>query len=140
MPKSWIEKRDCKRIPQVKVLDKPFAGMKQGCRMLISSPLEIDAFIRAIPPGQCITPAQMRAQLAEKHEANATCPLTTGIFLRIVSEAALEEHANGKGMDEITPFWRIAIEGTATATKISIREEELQLLRKREQEDSVQSR
>ena len=34
-----------------------------------------------------------------------TCPLVTGIFLRIVAEAA-EEDARG-GKPEITPYWRV---------------------------------
>lgn len=134
MPKKWVEKRDCGKAPEVKVLDKPFAGIKEGASMLISSPSEIDGYIRAIPRGEIVEPRTMREQLAKRHSADATCPVTTGIFLRIVSEAALEEHANGTGIEEITPFWRIAIEGTSTAKKLSIDEEQLLFLRQRDQQ------
>jgi len=34
-----------------------------------------------------------------------TCPLTTGIFVRIVAEAAEEERRDGK--KQVTPYWRV---------------------------------
>ncbi len=34
-----------------------------------------------------------------------TCPLTTGIFLRIAAEAAGED--DGSGKTRITPYWRV---------------------------------
>ncbi len=129
MAKSWVEKRDCGKTPHIKILEKPFAGMKQGCRMLISSPQEIDRFIRELPEGEVITPKDMRQRLANKHKADATCPVSTGIFLRIVCEAALEEHARGKPLSTLTPFWRIDLENTTTATKLSIDQATLKAIR-----------
>ena len=129
MTKSWVEKRDCSKDPHVKILDKPFAGIQKGCKMLVSSPQEIDAFIQEIPAGIFIEPAQMRDQLAQKHSADATCPVSTGIFLRIVAEAALEERHNGKALADITPFWRAVSNDSSTAKKLPIDSQELDVLR-----------
>jgi alkylated DNA nucleotide flippase Atl1 len=43
--------------------------------------------------------------LAHWHNVDVTCPLVTGIFLRIVAEAAEEERIAGK--PDITPYWRV---------------------------------
>lgn len=129
MSKTWVEKRDCGRNPQVKVLKKSFAGMPIGCKMLISSPHEVDGFIRKIPAGSTLSAAEMRMALAKRHNADATCPVSTGIFLRIVAEAALEERNSGKNLKEITPFWRIAIEATSTLAKLGIDGDEINYLR-----------
>ena len=129
MAKSWVEKRDNGKVPRVVILEKTFAGIPKGSKLLISSPQEIDAFIRKIPKGEVRTPADMRNALAENHNADATCPVSSGIFLRIVVQAALEERAKGQKSAEITPFWRIMLEGTAAAKKLTIDLEEVQLLR-----------
>ena len=42
--------------------------------------------------------------LAIEYQADNTCPVTIGIFLRIVSEASYEELKSGKGIEEVTPF------------------------------------
>jgi hypothetical protein len=47
----------------------------------------------------------MREHLAAKHHADITCPLTTGIFVHIVAEAAEESAAAGNA--DITPYWRV---------------------------------
>ena len=47
------------------------------------------------------------------------CPLTTGISLRIVSEAAFEEYQNGTAIDEIAPFWRVVDVKSKMAKKIA---------------------
>jgi len=43
--------------------------------------------------------------LAKDAQVNCCCPLTTGIFLRIVAEVAEEDLRNGK--KEVTPYWRV---------------------------------
>ena len=96
MTKSWTEKRDCGKSPHIKILDKKFAGIPQGCKMLVSSPQQIDSLVRRIPEGDTISPAKIRETLAKKHKADATCPVSTGIFFRIDCDAALEEKRQGK--------------------------------------------
>ena len=73
--------------------------------MVIPSPREVNAFIRTVPEGSVITITQIREFLAGKHAADAACPLTTGIFIRIAAEAAEEDAASGK--TKITPYWRV---------------------------------
>ena len=73
--------------------------------MLIPTALEVDAMVRKIPRGQVSTIAQIRRRLARWHNVDVTCPLVTGIFLRIVAEAAEEDRASGR--HDITPYWRV---------------------------------
>jgi hypothetical protein len=128
--KSWIEKRDCGKAPHVKVIDKYFAGIKAGSKMLISSPQEIADFIVKIPKKKFIEPIQMREALAKKHKADATCPVTTGIFLRIAAEAALEEFAQGKSASQITPFWRVVGSENTLAKKLSVDYNQINLMKR----------
>jgi hypothetical protein len=74
-------------------------------RLLIPKPLEVDALIRKTKKGQLITQAEIRSKLARDKGVDATCPITTGIFVRIASEAAEEDLRNGKA--RITPYWRV---------------------------------
>ncbi len=75
--------------------------------MFIASPEVIDTYLKAIPFGESVDLAKLRSDLATKFNADKTCPVTTGIYLRIVSEAAYEEFKSGKKITEITPFWRV---------------------------------
>jgi hypothetical protein len=77
--------------------------------MLIPRPLDVDALIRTIPRGKLVTVNQLRSRLAAEHHADVTCPLTTGIFIRIASEAAEEDRKAGKS--RVTPYWRVLREG-----------------------------
>jgi hypothetical protein len=73
--------------------------------MLIPKPLDVDALIRKTKKGQLVTPAEIRSRLARDNRTDTACPLTTGIFIRIASEAAAEDLQNGK--TRITPYWRV---------------------------------
>ena len=88
----------------VSVPDRMAKGLGDGM-MLIPTALEVDAMIRKIPRGDVSTLAQIRKRLAHWHNVDVTCPLMTGIFLRIVAEAAEEDRLLGKL--DITPYWRI---------------------------------
>ena len=117
--------------PVVKRLEKAFADMPEGSRMLIATPALLDAYVRAIPAGQTVTAKAMRAELADRHQAEHACPATTGIFLRIVAEAAWERHLAGEPLTTITPFWRIIDPDSALARKLAcgaefIRQQRLQ--------------
>ena len=59
----------------------------------------------------------LRKDLALTYNADTTCPVTTGIFLRIVSEAAYEDFLNGE--KNITPFWRVLNHESKTASKLA---------------------
>jgi hypothetical protein len=117
--KTWVEKLRCEMQPEVKPLNKAFSGFKVGDRLLIPTPLMVDAYVRSIPMGQTRTIKQMREDLAKTNEADVTCPLCAGIFSRIVSEAANEELQAGKALNEVSPFWRILEPKGSLRKKIS---------------------
>ena len=75
--------------------------------MLISSPHEVAAWLRKhVAYGQTIAVPALRLALAKDRGAEATCPLTASIFLRIAAEAAWDEMEAGAALANITPFWR----------------------------------
>ena len=82
--------------------------------MVISSPKEVAEFIGKTPKGRVLRFETLREAIAKRHKAQSACPLTTGIFLNIASNAAEEEKAAGakktlawwralKGGDELNP-------------------------------------
>jgi hypothetical protein len=106
---SWRAKLEKQQEPRL--VDVP-PRMQRQCgkgKMLIPRPLDVDALIRAVPRGKLVTVNQLRNRLAAEHHADVTCPLTTGIFIRIASEAAEEDRKAGKS--RTTPYWRVLREG-----------------------------
>lgn len=97
--KSWREKFELKREPKV-IDDKKGRG-----KMFIPTPLLIDGLVRDIPEGELATIGQIKGRLAKDFEADFTCPMTTGLFLKMVSETAEEDMSSGKG--NISPYWRV---------------------------------
>ena len=117
--KTWAEKLAAGKPPHVVVLEKPFAGVAAGQRLAIASPQAVQDFVRAVPVGQTRTVAQMREALATHLKADACCPTTSSIFLRIVAEAALEDIAAGRKPAKVTPFWRVVDHKSPLAKKLS---------------------
>jgi hypothetical protein len=117
--KSWREKLNIERQPHIEKLLKDSGGLKKGQIMLIPTPKLVDAYIRQIPEGNFTDSATIRKDLAHEYHAEVTCPLTTGIFLRIAAEAAYEEYLNGTPLKKITPFWRAIDKNSSTAKKLS---------------------
>lgn len=103
--KSWSEKYLTTSTPEVKRTDKKFADIPEGAKMLIATPKIVDEYISMIPKGKTADIKTMRSDLAAEYHAEYTCPVTSGIFLRIVAEKAYEEYQLGK--KKITPFWRM---------------------------------
>ena len=97
--KTWREKLEVELKP--KLVDDP----KGRGKMLVPVPLDVDDLVRRVEKGKLITDKQIRERLARNFHADLTCPLTTGIFIRIVAEAAEEDLINGR--KEITPYWRV---------------------------------
>ena len=98
------EKFNKKYTKVVKAIEKNFADLKAGEKMLISSPRSIANYVAKIPYGTEKSLKLLRRELAENANADNTCPLTCGIFLRIVIEASIER-SNGAKPD--LPFWRV---------------------------------
>lgn len=105
--KSWREKLETPPAGLPKVVEGPATWEKRfgGRRVLVPTPLLVDGVVREVPKGRLITIKQIREELARQFKAEATCPLTTGIFLRIISEVAEEDLRDGK--KQITPYWRV---------------------------------
>jgi hypothetical protein len=117
--KSWQEKFDNGRKPEVEVLESKFSDIAAGEKMLIATPRIIDDYIRQIPEGKSVNMKTMRRDIAADYAADNACPLTTGIFVRIISELAHEQYEQGKPISEITPFWRVLNSKTPLVKKLS---------------------
>lgn len=117
--KTWQEKLHIDKKAEVKKNDYDFADIPAGSKMLIATPLIMDEYIRQIPKGHFTDIKQIRKDLAAEYKAQYTCPVTTGIFIRIVAEAAYEEYEKGKPLSKITPFWRALSAKSPSAKKLS---------------------
>lgn len=102
---TWREKLEKEQEPRI--VDTPPKMQKRfgTGRMLIPTPALVDALMRKAPQGKLVTVGQIRERLAEDFKVDSTCPLTTGIFIRIAAEAA-EEYRH-LGRKDITPYWRV---------------------------------
>ncbi len=96
---AWRAKLEKPQL--LKIVDDPQGRGK----MLIPRPIDVDALVRRVPRGKLITLDQLRQKLAKDCQADITCPLTTGIFLRIVAETAEEDRS--RGVADIAPYWRV---------------------------------
>lgn len=130
--KTWKEKLLVDKQPEVKMIDKKFADIPAGSKMLIPTPLVVDAYIRHIPSGRTSTITKMRRDLALEYGADYTCPVTSGIFLRIAAEAAFEDYKKEKSIRKITPFWRMIEPGSPTAKKLTFGQALLKQLQRKE--------
>ncbi|MFN9694525.1 MAG: hypothetical protein ACK550_12145 [Synechococcaceae cyanobacterium] len=137
---DWESRFNCKREPVVKVLEKAFAGIPAGDRMLVVTPSLVDAAVAQIPSGTVIEAAILRRALAASHGADHTCPVTTGIALRVVAERAYLRMQ--EGADSFTPFWRALDPDSELAGKLACGREFLRRMRsaeKTEQRNSADS-
>lgn len=120
MPKTWAEKFEGAKPAHIAVLEKPFAGLPIGTKLLISTPKAIAAYMSAVPAGETRTVETMRADLAKKAKADATCPMTVSIFARIAAETATDEMEAGKKPAAVTPFWRVIDPASPLAKKLRL--------------------
>ena len=100
----WREKLEKPQEPKVVQIPPKMSRFGKGT-MLIPTPMLVDELIRKVPKGKLITGSELRRKLASDFATNVTCPLTTGIFVRIAAEAAEEDRTNGKR--RLTPYWRV---------------------------------
>lgn len=117
--KTWAEKMNPHIAHKIEITDKTFADVPEGVKMLIATPTIVDDYVRHIPKGTATSLQQMRKDLAAEYHAAYACPITSGLFLRIVAEKAYEEYQQGKPLNEITPFWRIIDLKSNTAKRLS---------------------
>jgi hypothetical protein len=117
--KSWLDKLNEHKEPKIKRIDIDFADIPSGSNMFIATPKIIDQYIQEIGFGKRVDAKTLRKDLAIEHNADYTCPLTTGIFLRIVAEANYEKLQQGKSIEEITAFWRVIEPNSALSKKLT---------------------
>lgn len=111
-PKSAWEKMRCGKQPHVETKLPAMVGkwMPPGLppekwSMLISSPEEVEQFIAELTPGRVVTLLEMRQELAKRHNAAITCPMSTAIFVNVVARAYAErEEKEGKPS---IGWWRV---------------------------------
>lgn len=111
--KSWTEKlHDSKNFPKIIEFERNFPcgkalekwGAKPGDSVVITPPLEVDEIMKNVAKGKLVTIYEICNQLAQKHNVQFCCSLTTGIFINIAANAA--EEAQERSEENITPYWR----------------------------------
>ena len=100
----WREKMERPQEPRLVQVPPKMSRFGKGM-MLIPTPRLVDAIVRQVARGRLVTVAEIRRKLAADFSADVTCPLTTGIFIRIVAEASEEDRANGR--KRVAPYWRV---------------------------------
>lgn len=105
--------------PKIVVLWRKYMGAKKGAQMLVATPEIVRDYIKAIPKGETRTVPEMRQDLAKTHKTAITCPTSSGMFVRINAEAALEDLKDGKPIGKVTPFWRLVDPASPAGQKIS---------------------
>ena len=120
MPKTAAERLKESKPERRVVLDKDFAGVKAGQTLYVANPKVVNQYVREIPVGQSRTIVQMREDLAKRRDADATCPVSTAIFLRISAQAAIDELEGGRSKEDIAPFWRVLRASDKITAKLSI--------------------
>jgi len=104
-----IERRDLADPPRVDTLASADDDGPAG-RRLHTSPREVDALVRRIPPGKVLTLGALGANLARTHKAEHVSAATLMACLRIVADAADEERASGA---IAAPYWRVVADDGA---------------------------
>jgi alkylated DNA nucleotide flippase Atl1 len=88
--------------PHIVILDEAKGRVYPAGRMLVGSPAAIGAIVQHIPRGRVLRMTDLRTALATAYGADYTCPMTTGIYLRMLAESV---EAAGGG--DVTPWWRV---------------------------------
>ena len=102
---TWREKlHDSKGHPTVGPVTGNMRKRWGTGTMVIPAPLEVDEIMKTAKKGRLMTINEIRRILAQKHNVDFACPITTGIFAWISANAADEAERGGR--KRITPYWR----------------------------------
>lgn len=88
-----------KEMPKIVKIPKKLEKKWGKGKLLIPNPLDIENLIKGTKKGELITFGQIRKNLTKKFKVDFTCPITTGIFTRLIAEASEEEKKD-------VPWWR----------------------------------
>ena len=106
---SWSTKLRPELEPEI-VADK-----RSGDRLLLPTPLLLAEEISQVRSGHTITVSQLRNRLAERFGAARTCPLMTGMFIKILAGVVAEDLALRRRPR--WPVWRVVNDnGTLSTT------------------------
>ncbi len=120
MAKSAKEQLNTPKNEKIVLLDKDFAGVKAGKILFVGTPQIINNYIQKIPFGETRTIPRLKNELARKFKADATCPVSTAIFIRIAAQAAIDELNAGIDITKVTPFWRLLTSQDKITQKLTI--------------------
>lgn len=118
MPLSVNEKYDRARPSYIRVNAKRFADLAAGTTILIPSPRDIGSQLSLLGQAEFISFTELRLRLAREHGAEGTCPVMTGMNLRILAERALDQLALGMAMTEVAPVWLVVAPTSPLASKL----------------------
>ena len=133
MAKSAHEHLAADKQPKSVILDKDFAGIKEGSKLYIATPQIVDQYIRAIPFGETRTIMKLRNELAQRNQCDASCPVSTAIFIRISAQASIDDLNQGESSTNVAPFWRLLTSKDKIAKKLTIDGEWIDRQRESEQ-------
>jgi hypothetical protein len=105
---DWNAKLRPNLEPEI-VTDKRY-----GDRLLLPTPLLIAETVSQVPEGSAITVSEVRGTLAKRFGADRTCPLMTGIFVKIIAGAVAEDLAQRR--EPRWPIWRLVNDNGTLAT------------------------
>jgi hypothetical protein len=74
--------------------------------------------------------------LAEKNRSDATCPVSTSIFIRTVAEYTWEEFNRTGSTQDLVPFWRAVESGSPIAKKLNFDPVWIELQQKLEKQNN----
>lgn len=104
---TWRDKLRYTDDVVIKPAPEHWARRYGGNKMVIATPELVEEKIRQIPKGKVSTIGIIRKQIAKDFKVHFSCPLTTGIFVRIVGEIAEEERKEGVDPKKLAPWWRV---------------------------------
>jgi alkylated DNA nucleotide flippase Atl1 len=96
---SWRDRLEKAEAPKLVPIPPRWRKRYGEGTMLIPRLRDVEALIRRVPKGKLLTLSELRARLAVDDKATMTCPVTTGICLRLIADAPRSGDA--------TPYWRI---------------------------------
>lgn len=99
-------------------IESDFAGIRAGSKLYIATPEIIARYVGKVPYGETRSIERLRNELARRNRADATCPVTTAIFLRVVCEAAWDDLQDGTPLESVVPFWRVVAPETPLARRL----------------------
>lgn len=133
---SACQKMHKKKSPKKVLLEYDFGGIKAGQTMFVGTPLIVDGYIKKIPYAETRTIRGLRNEMARNNKCDASCPVSTSIFIRMVAEASIEEMNEGKQTSEVAPFWRLLTSEDKITKKLPIDPQWVDRQRELEQENS----